>query len=318
MEKRSLGNTGLLVSPVGMGVLTVGRTQLDLPLDAGAALIRYALSRGINFLDTAEYYETYPYIQAALKGGGYAPVIASKSLAHSYEKMGKAIEDCRAAFGRDAIDIFLLHEVRQAPDLENRAGAWQALIDAKAKGRVKAIGLSTHHADVAALCAGLPGLDVLFPLINFKSLGIREGENAGTKEAMAGAIRAAAAAGKGVFAMKVFGGGNLSGDYVEALDYVTGLPGIDSVMIGMGSEKDVDDAVDYFEGRLPEGYRPDVSQKTLRVDRGDCEGCGKCARHCPSRSITLDAENIAVIDPANCLTCGYCAYACPVRAIILI
>ena len=36
-----------------------------------------------------------------------------------------------------------------------------------------------------------------------------------------------------VFAMKAFGGGNLTADYVKALDYVTGLPGVDSTMVGI-------------------------------------------------------------------------------------
>jgi len=338
MEKRSLGNTGLLVTPVGMGVLTVGRTQLALPVEDGARIVRYAAERGINFFDTAEYYETYPYIARAAECRPYNPpsrtqasvgaafsrpplddaVISSKSLAPDHAGMTRAIEDCRAALSRDVIDIFLLHEIRQAPDFENRAGAWQALVDAKAKGRVRAIGLSTHHVDGARLAAALTDLDVLFPLINHRGLGIRDGDAPGSKEAMAAAIHAASGAGKGVFAMKALGGGNLAADYMTALGYVSTLSGVTSTMIGMGCEKDVDDAVDYFEGRLAPDYRPDVSLKKMRVDRGDCEGCGKCARHCPSRSITLDAENIAVIDPANCLTCGYCAYACPVRAIILI
>jgi aryl-alcohol dehydrogenase-like predicted oxidoreductase len=59
-KKNYLGNTGLLVTEAGFGVLTVGKTQLNLTVDEGAAVLRYALERGINFLDTAEYYETYP------------------------------------------------------------------------------------------------------------------------------------------------------------------------------------------------------------------------------------------------------------------
>ena len=56
-----------MVTPIGFGVLTVGNTQLNLPVEEGAEVLRYALERGINFLDTAQYYETYPYIREALK-----------------------------------------------------------------------------------------------------------------------------------------------------------------------------------------------------------------------------------------------------------
>ena len=86
MQKNPLGKTGILVTPVAFGVMTIGYTQLDLPLDQGADLIRYALKKGINFFDTAQYYETYPYIKEALKDVDMSadaadrPIICTKSL----------------------------------------------------------------------------------------------------------------------------------------------------------------------------------------------------------------------------------------------
>ena len=70
-----------------------------------------------------------------------------------------------------------------------------------------------------------------------------------------------ARAGKGVFAMKAFGGGNLTGSYLEALDYVRDLPGVDSIMIGFGSKEEVDRIVEYAEGTIDPDYIPDVSRK---------------------------------------------------------
>ena len=63
-----------------------------------------------------------------------------------------------------------------------RAGAWQCLQDYKAKGVIRAIGVSTHHVDVTAKMAQIPECDVVFPLINFASLGIRNGDGPGTCE----------------------------------------------------------------------------------------------------------------------------------------
>ncbi|MEG2200247.1 MAG: aldo/keto reductase, partial [Anaerovorax sp.] len=213
--KYKLGNTGLEVTKIGFGVLTVGNTQLNLSIEKGADVLRYGLEQGINFLDTAQYYETYSYIKTALKGTNFNPVIASKCLDCSYSQMEFAIEEARRELDRDVIDIFLMHEVRHGMDLSDRAGAWACLQDAKAKGIVTAIGLSTHHVDVAEQASHIDGLDVLFPLINFKSLGIRKGGTFGTKEEMAAAIQTAAHKGIGVFAMKAFGGGNLTGHYVH-------------------------------------------------------------------------------------------------------
>ena len=326
MEKKKLGNTDIAVTPLGMGVLTIGPSQLACSQDAGADIVRYALEQGINFLDTAEYYKTYPHIRRALKALEPSfsqnilerPVIASKSLAESYEGMRRAIDECRSALDFDVLDIFLLHEVVQPPDFLGRSGAWACLQDAKAKGLVKAVGISTHHTDAASEAVDIAGLDILFPLINFKSLGIRKGENAGIKEDMAAAIGAAAEKGIGVFAMKAFGGGNLLNDYGKALEYVTALPGVQSVMLGLGCAGDVDDAIAWFDGRLPKDYRPDVSKKRMFVDRGDCIGCGACAKHCTSKAISYDTDGIACVDTQKCVLCGYCVPACPTRAMLFL
>ena len=103
MQKNKLGNSGLMVTPVGFGVLTVGYTQMNLSVPEGADVLRYALERGINFLDTAQYYETYPYIKEALKGSNFDPVIASKSLDHSYQQMKFAVEEARREIDRKSV-----------------------------------------------------------------------------------------------------------------------------------------------------------------------------------------------------------------------
>jgi len=317
MNTNQLGQTGLNVTEVGFGVLTVGKTQLNLPLDQGAELLRYALERGINFLDTAEYYETYPYIRKALHGTNFEPVIASKCLGHTYDEMKKAIEDARRELNRDVIEIFLLHEVREDPDWCQRAGAWECLQEAKARGLVKAVGLSTHHVDVAAKAHEIKEIDILFPLINFRSLGIRKGSGPGTKEEMEAEIKKAADSGKGVFAMKVFGGGNLTGHYLEAIRYVRGLPGISSMMIGFGAHHEIDRILEVMDGTIDPAYVPDLSRKRIRIDQGDCEGCGACIGRCPNHAIFRNRSGLAEVDHEICLTCGYCAPVCPVRAIIM-
>jgi len=323
MKYNKLGNTNLYVSPVAFGVLTVGNTQLNLPVAEGAELIKYALSKGINFFDTAQYYETYPYLKEGLKDVDMSadnpdrPVICTKCLDLTYSQMEYAIEEALRELDIDFIDIFLMHEVRQTPDWENRSGAWQCLQDYKAKGVIKAIGISTHHVDVTEKMADIPKCDVVFPLINYAGLGIRKGDGPGTADEMAAAIKKCSDAGKGVFAMKAFGGGNLTGSYVKALDYVSSLEGIDSIMVGIGKTEEIDTLVDYAEGKLPADYQPDISKKKIHVDPGDCEGCGTCIERCPNKAIFRNSNGIAEVNHDVCLTCGYCAPVCPVRAIIM-
>ncbi len=319
MNKRELGNTGIMVSPVGFGVLTMGYTQLDLPLEEGASLIRYAIKKGINFFDTAQYYETYPYIREAIAGlpEDERPVICSKCLGSTYQDMEEAVQEALTELDIDTIDIFLLHEVTSPEDYRWRDGAMECLKDYKNQGIIKAIGLSTHHVDVTEMAADIEGIDVVFPLINYAGLGIRKGDGPGTADEMASAIAKCHHMGKGVFTMKAFGGGNLTGDYLHALEYVRDLKGVDSIMVGIGSLDQIDPLVAFAEGTLDPSYVPDISSKRMYVEPGNCILCGACARRCPNKAITLGSD-MAQIDYNICLRCGYCAPACPVRALIML
>lgn len=317
MKKVLLGNTGIEVSIAGFGVLPMGPSQLALPVEEGAAIIKYAYQKGINFIDTAQYYRAYPYIRKALeKGDMDGLVICSKSLSADYDGMMEAILEARKELSRDVIDIFLMHEVRSG-QLEERQGAWEALKDAKAKGLVRAIGLSTHHVDITMSAAKIPALDVVFPLINYAGLGIRKGDQFATREEMMEAIQACHAAGKGVFSMKAFGGGSLTSHYQEALRYVFSQPEIESVMIGFGKITDVDDLLSFLNGTMPKDYNPDVSKKKVHINHEDCEGCGACKAACPAGAIYWGENGLAEVDHDKCLTCGYCSPVCPVRAVIM-
>lgn len=317
MKKRFLGKTDIEVSAVGFGVLPIGPSQLALPVEQGAEIIRYALRHGINFIDTAQYYRAYPYISKALESGEFHDVvICSKSLCIDYEGMMDAIQEARDVLNRDVIDVFLMHEVRSG-QLEQRAGAWKALCDAKEQGLVRAIGLSTHHVDITEAAASMETLDVVFPLINYAGLGIRRGDAFAAREEMMAAISLCHKAGKGVFSMKAFGGGNLTHHYQEALDYVFSQPEIDSVMIGFGAVSEIDDLLSYLDGSMDRGYNPDVSQKKVYINQEDCEGCGACKATCPAGAIFYNENGLAEVNHTKCLTCGYCSPVCPVRAIIM-
>lgn len=323
MKQNELGKTGIFVTPVGFGVMTINKYQLDLSIEEGADLICYAMDKGINFFDTAQYYETYPYMKAAF--GKYfsdnpsaeRPVISSKSLCSTYDEMKCAVNEALEEIGVEYIDIFLLHEVRAGTDFSDRSGAWEYLIEAKKNGLVRSIGISTHYSDVAEKMASVPECDIVFGLINYASLGIRKGDGFGTCEEMEAAISVLKKAGKGFFAMKAFGGGNLTGNYLKALDYVSGVDGVNSIMVGIGKRDEIDRLTEYAEGTIDRNYAPDISKKKIYINQGDCEACGSCMKKCPNGAIFWNKEGLADVDHDICLTCGYCAPVCPARAIIL-
>ncbi len=317
MKKIKLGQTGIEVSQIGFVVLPIGPHQRNLTPQEGGEILSYALKKGINFIDTAQYYETYPHIAKALKDCENRPVICSKCLGGSYEEMKYAVQQTIDSLGLNYVDIFLLHELRTG-DFALRQGAWEYLKEAKAKGLVKAIGVSTHHIDVVEEMTLVPECDVIFPLINYMGLGIRKGSLAGSLEEMENAIKVASLAGKGIFTMKAFGGGPLVKNYVKCLDYNLSVEGSASTMIGFASKSDVDDLFRYLDGDLPKDYIPNIKEKKMRVEKGSCEGCGACIKKCASGAIGFSREDgLAEIDHTKCMTCGYCLPACPVRAIIL-
>ena len=51
------------------------------------------------------------------------------------------------------------------------------------------------------------------------------------------------------------------------------------------------------------------------VNEERCNGCGACARICPTGAIAGEKKSLHVIDPRRCLECGACGKICPVAAV---
>ncbi len=307
MEYRVLGNTGLKVSRLCFGALTIGPLQANLPLQSGAAVIQAALDAGVNFIDTAELYGTYPYIKAACRGAADV-VVASKSYAYTYDDMRRSVEEACRAIGRDYIDIFLLHEQPSRLTLAGHADALAYLADAKRRGTIRAAGVSTHTVEVARAAAEMAEIDIIHPLFNMHGIGIMDG----TAADMAAAVAAAAAAGKGVYTMKALGGGHLIKDAAAALAWALAAPGVGAVAVGMQSTDEVAYNCALFAGDKPdEALAARLAGRTRRLLVEEwCAGCGRCADRCPAGALSL-RNGRAVVDPAKCLCCGYCGAHCP-------
>lgn len=292
MKTVPLGLTGLSVSPLCFGTLPFSPLQGGRP-DAAETLER-AFALGVNFIDTAQFYNNYTLLRTKRE-----IIAASKTYAYTREDAAEAVEEARRGLDRDVIDIFLLHEQEGEHTLRGHAPALQSLYDLKAKGVIRAVGLSTHHvAGVRAAVAA--GLDVVHPLLNVAGLGIADG----SREDMAQAVGAAMEAGIGVYIMKALGGGHLFRRAEEALTYASGRG--HSLALGMRDTAEVEAAVTFYEtGVLPElkSHIP----RTLHI-AGWCGGCGRCAEKCTALTVR---DGKAVCDDDKCVLCGYCGAACP-------
>lgn len=310
MEYRNLGRTGLKVSRLCFGSLTMGPLQAGLSLDEGAALLKYAAEQGVNFFDTAEIYDSYAYLRKLLHAFPNKDIIIStKSYAVTAEEMKASLDKARLELDRDYIDIFLLHEQESALTIRGHRAALDYLLESKEKGIVKAVGISTHRIAAAQAAAEMPELDVIHPLFNIRGLGIQDG----TRQQMEDVLIGAAAAGKGIYLMKALGGGNLLPQADEAFQFAFSKPFASAVAVGMKTPQEVDTNVLIASGLpVPDELKQRVSKalRHLHIDQW-CEGCGECVEVCPQGALFLGADGKTHVRQEECLLCGYCARACP-------
>lgn len=309
MQYHQLGNSKLTVSHICFGSLTLGPLCADLPLDEGRDLLIAAFDLGITFVDSAEYYQTYQYIRLALEQTDKQIVIASKTYANTALDAAAAIEEARMALKHDCLDIFLLHEVRSEADFLARGEAWQVLLDARENGIVKAIGISTHSARVAAWAAEQEQIDIIHPLLNMAGIGIKDG----TEQDMLAACQTAKANGKGVYSMKAIAGGALMQQAKEALKWAFAKDELDAVAIGFKDKAELATNIGWYHGEEPaEAKDVRLLDRNMAFDKDPvCHGCGKCIEKCSSEAISLSEEKILVWDKEKCIYCGYCIAACP-------
>ncbi|MDF2533312.1 MAG: aldo/keto reductase, partial [Clostridia bacterium] len=282
MDYRYLGSTGLLVSRLCYGTLTIGPLQAKLSVEEGSELLQEAFDRGINFLDTAELYNNYDYIKHAVKGRRDKVIISAKSYAYSNETAEASLQKAMREIGTDYIDIFSLHEQESEHTIRGHYEALTYFMRAKEKGYIRALGISTHTVAAVEAALKYPEIQVLHPIINKAGLGILDGK----AEDMLKAIERAAQAGKGIYSMKALGGGNLIHSAKECFDFVLGNRNINAVAVGMQSKAELINNIAVFEGKeASEEIKNQISSKKRRlmIDFW-CTGCGSCSEKCQQKA----------------------------------
>src|SRR5262245_10107069 len=152
MDKRKLGNSGLEVSALGLGCMSMS-SGYGPPADKQEmiALIRGAVERGITFFDTAEVYG--PFTNEELVGEALAPVrdrvVIATKFGFRFEGGKQAGLDSRPAHIRevanaslkrlktDRIDLLYQHRVDPDVPMDDVAGTVKDLIRA---GKVRHFG----------------------------------------------------------------------------------------------------------------------------------------------------------------------------------
>ncbi|TXL87984.1 aldo/keto reductase [Streptomyces sp. IB2014 016-6] len=155
MKYRTLGRTGIKVSPYCLGAMMFGALGNPDHEDS-VRVIHKALDAGINFVDTADAYsrgESEEIVGKALKGRRDNVVLATKAhlpmgedpnqQGNSRRWLTRALEDSLRRLGTDHVDLFQIH--RPAPDTDVEE-TLSALTDMMRAGKVRAIGTSSFPA----------------------------------------------------------------------------------------------------------------------------------------------------------------------------
>ncbi|HEY1778575.1 MAG TPA: aldo/keto reductase [Solirubrobacteraceae bacterium] len=156
MELRTLGRTGVRVSPLCLGAMMFGDWG-NRDHDDSIRIIHAALDGGINFIDTADVYshgESEEIVAKALAGGRRDDVVlATKANApmgedpnhrgNSRRWIIREVENSLRRLQTDWIDLYQIHRPDPSTDIEDTLSALSDLIHA---GKVRYIGSSTFPA----------------------------------------------------------------------------------------------------------------------------------------------------------------------------
>ena len=315
MQQVTLGRTGITVNKNGFGALPIQRVSAEY----AGKLLRKAFDAGITYFDTARSYsDSEEKMGLALSDVREKIFIATKTPSTTVEGFWQDLETSLRLLKTDYIDVYQFHNPAFCPKPGDGTGLYEAMLEAKAQGKVRFIGITNHRIAVAqeAINSGL--YDTLqFP---FCYLATDKDQ----------AIRAAARdAGMGFIAMKALSGG-LIRDSAAAYAWLAQYPEVLPIW-GIQRESELKEFLSYVKEppALDEPRQALIRRDREQLQGSFCRGCGYC-KPCPV-GIQIDtcarmslmirrAPQAAQLTPEmqaemakieNCLHCGQCASKCP-------
>ena len=319
MQYVCLGKTGLNVSTVSFGGIPIQRgTAADTK-----AVVDKLEEVGINYIDTARGYTvSEEYLGAALEGRREKFILATKSMVRTYEGMKKEVDISLQKLKTDYIDIYQIHNIKTA-DFDvvfGEDGAYKALKEAKADGKIGHIGVTAHGLDDLKRIVREFSDQIETVMFPYNLVEI-QGEEI-LKEAKDKNI--------GTIAMKPLAGGNLD-DYELALRFIT-LSGVCDLSIpGMGDVGEVEKNAATCCDLSPLTKEEIEKIEKLRKELGNqfCRRCGYCAPctvgiDIPTNFVfanyfrkygladwAKDRYLSLKVNASACIECGVCEDRCP-------
>ena len=317
MKTIRLGKTELQVSELGFGGIPI----IPLGFDKAIEMVKYCYDRGINFYDTANMYgDSEKKIGAALESVRDQVIIATKTLARDAAGAASHIDLSLENLNTRYLDLFQFHNIAEDAELKqilSPDGAMSAVQAAKAAGKIRHIGFSSHNIDTAIRVCRTG----LFSTIQFPFNFIE-------KEPLDELFKVALEKDMGIIAMKPLGGGLLESaslcfGFLQQYPYVVPIP-------GLSTREELDEILQLYAApkSLSQADLKEIEQIRQDLGKNFCHRCRYClpceqdvritdvmmfrpmARRLePALAVAFTKDAMESVD--NCNECQECLPKCP-------
>lgn len=317
MKKYRLGKTNLMVSEVGLGGIPIARISKDEAVE----VVKKAIEKGINFIDTANaYVDSEKKIGQAIKGVREDLIIATKSTSRDGKIFAQHIDNSLKMLQTDYIDIFQIHQVSNDKEIIRvfkQGGAYDMALEAKKAGKIRHIGVTSHRLSAAISLVKTNKFEtVQFP------------GNFVESDTFIKLVPEAKERDMGIIIMKPLGGGVLE-DARLCFKYLQQFPECIPIP-GMAKIEEVEEIISLYENKEPLTQDDFIEIQKIKEEVGTnfCRRCCYC-EPCPQQVNIFAAMAIPrvmknygndyaapwFVDGAksidNCLNCGLCETKCP-------
>jgi predicted aldo/keto reductase-like oxidoreductase len=288
-------------------------------MEEARRILRKAYDGGMRFFDTARAYsDSEEKLGAALADVREHIFLASKTMAKTPEEFWKQLDTTLHNLQTDYLDIYQFHCVEQCYAPEDGTGMYEAMLEAKAQGKVRHIGITAHKLGVAQEIVRSGLYETLqYPfsyLSSQQELALVEG----CKQQNMGFI-----------AMKGLAGGLIT-NAEAAMAFMTRFTNVLPIW-GIQKEKELDEWLAFMEHtpELTPEIQAFIAKECQELTGEFCRGCGYCMpcpagiminqcarmslmlRRAPSQAWLTEQMQVEMKKIEGCLECGACRKKCP-------